>query len=327
MHNAGDHDKVLELNRDVKRRARADRKAYVANQFKDDPQGDPRRKKLWKVVSDLRTDYKPAYVQMKDSDGRLVPLKNRADAIASYLETKRWVNPIGVSPLTYHDPIGEPLQCAEAPFTIEELAAGLKTMKVGKQPGPDMIVMELYKWLDPRNRCRLLTLLNYWWSQNEIHEEVLCARLVPIYKQGSPDEAANYRPILLLNSIYKIYVTLIRIRVQTAVESKISPTQYGFRPNRSTAHAAYVVRRVQDWSEQKKANLHLTLFNFQKAFDKVQPKKLQEAMVRLGFTSKFVKVVEDIYAKPTFYVQNQYGKSSTKKQTTGIRQGCPLSPC
>ena len=32
------------------------------------------------------------------------------------------------------------------------------------------------------------------------------------------------------------------------------------------------------------------------------------------------------YSKPSFFVEDELGKSRMKTQSSGIRQGCPLSP-
>ena len=110
------------------------------------------------------------------------------------------------------------------------------------------------------------------------------------------------------------------------MDSKISETQLGFRPKRSTAQATYLIRRLQDWSEQKGADLFLALVDWEKAFDKVQHCKLFDSMYRLGLSNHFINAVRTIYRTPTFFVQDDYGKSELKTQLTGIRQGCPLSP-
>ena len=98
------------------------------------------------------------------------------------------------------------------------------------------------------------------------------------------------------------------------------PTQY----HKSTAHATYIRRRIQDWSEQKGAELHLAVLDWEKAFAKVKLSKLLDAIRRLGFTDKYVQTIQNIYASPTFFVQDLYGSSQVKTRSSGIRQGCPL---
>ena len=270
--------------------------------------------------------FKPAYIKMRNSNGRLVPLKERAETLAKYLEEKQWTNDYGQGPLPSQSPIGLNINCDSSPITCHELNEVLKKSKVGKQPGPDQIVMELYKWLDSENRQHLLNIYNSWWATGNIPAELLTARVVPIYKKGDIDDPSNYRPISLLNSTYKIFVSLVRTRIQKAVGSKLSETQFGFRPNRSTSHATYIIRRLQDWSEQKGAELYMALIDWEKAFDKVQHSKLFDSMTRLGLSNHFINIVKALYQSPSFFVQDQYGASVSKTQNTGIRQGCPLSP-
>ena len=307
----GLHDEVKTLDRQIKQNARSDRKRQVVNQFQYNPL-DPHKRKMWKTVNHLRKDFKPSYISMRDENGRLVPLKERAETIATYLEEHHWHNECGQGPLPNPTPIGDAIDCHSDPFDLEELHAVLKRCKVNKQPGPDCIVAELYKWLNRENRLFLLEILNQWWAGTQVPPELLLARVVPIYKKGDIDDPSNYRPISLLNSMYKIYASLIRNRIQRAVECKVTSTQYGFRPNRSTAHATYLIRRLQDWSEQKNASFYLALIDWEKAFDKVQHSKLVDSMSRLGFSDHFIDSIRSIYQSPTFYVQDAYGRSQIK---------------
>ena len=119
---------------------------------------------------------------------------------------------------------------------------------------------------------------------------------------------------------------MIRQRMQHAIEDKLSATQYGFRPKRSTSHAIYIIRRLQDYAEVKGTQLSLALLDWEKAFDKIQHDKLYQALYRMGFSEHYRKVIENCYRNPTFFVEDNFGSSTIKKQGSGIRQGCPLSP-
>ena len=60
-------------------------------------------------------------------------------------------------------------------------------------------------------------------------KRAFCCQGCPALQKGDTDNAANYRPISLLSSLYKIYMMMIRQRMQDAIDDKLSPTQYGFR--------------------------------------------------------------------------------------------------
>ena len=67
-----------------------------------------------------------------------------------------------------------------------------------------------------------------WWKEEEIPEEMLRARVVMLYKKGDTSKYENYRPISLLNSLYKIYAAILQKRVSKVIDKHQQPTQYGY---------------------------------------------------------------------------------------------------
>lgn len=102
---------------------------------------------------------------------------------------------------------------------------------------------------------------------------------------------------------------MIRQRMQKALESSLCPTQFGFRPQKSTSHAIYVIRRIQDFAEIKGTKLSMAMLDWEKAFDKIQHDKLIIALERMGFSHHYCEVRRDCYSKPTFYIKDLFGTS------------------
>ena len=88
--------------------------------------------------------------------------------------------------------------------------------------------MELFEWCDKGKKQILLDLINHWWLNETAPEELFNARVVPIYKKGETDKADNDMQISLLSSFYKIYMTLIRKRIQKAIEPNLSKNTIWF---------------------------------------------------------------------------------------------------
>ena len=83
--------------------------------------------------------------------------------------------------------------------------------------------------MDDGSLEHVLGILNSWWKTEEIPTEALRARVVSIYKKGDTSKMENYRPISLLNSIYKIYAAIIQRRLADAIDDRLQKTQFGFR--------------------------------------------------------------------------------------------------
>ena len=314
---------ISDLNKEIARMARRDKQSCLIKQFNENP-NDANKKGLWKAVKGLKKKYVPNYVKIKNSDGKHVPLNQRAETISNYLEKIHWSNPDENEVNT--NIIVNNKSAIEDCFTMPELCTAIKRAKPNKQPGPDGITMELIKWLDNANRRVLLNLIKSWWESKSVPTALFLARNISIFKKGDTDIASNYRPISLLNNFYKLYMIMIRARMQEATEEILSRTQYGFRPHRSISHTIYILKRIEDYSEIKGAHLSIALLDWEKAFDKIQHDKLFLTLHRLGFSRRYTDVIDDCYSKPQFFVKDNFGISSIKNQSSGIRQGCRLSP-
>merc|ERR1712115_74969 len=100
-------------------------------------------------------------------------------------------------------------------------------------------------------------------------------------------------------------------------EDIVSQAQYGFRPAKSTAHAIYIIRRIQDYAEKTGGALYMTLLDWEKAFDKVDHNALCQAMQRMGIDDKIINALRDGYEKATFFTEDDFGKSGKKQQRSG----------
>ena len=209
---------------------------------------------------------------------------------------------------------------------MEEVREAIKSMANNKSSGIDNCTAEVLKCLDEENLNEIAKILTNYWQQERVPDEMTKARVVSLYKKGNPRMQSNYRPISLLNAMYKIYAKIVKYRMATIIDGYITETQYGFRKSRSTAQAIHVVRRIADYAEMGCTEMNMLLLDWEKAFDRVYHEKLLESLRRLRIPEKIVKVVESLYENPEFIVEINGAQSNTKKQKRGIRQGCPLSP-
>ena len=150
--------------------------------------------------------------------------------------------------------------------------------------------------------------------------ELEIAELVTLYKKGNVENPANYRPIALLNTLYKIYASLIHRRISLGLDNRLWGIQYGFKKCRSTSQPLFITRRMQDQAEQSNEKLFLVFLDWEKALDKVDQEKLLEAMQRLGLPQKMMKVLASFYAHNKRQTGNP-GGSLEARWPTAIRLG------
>ena len=169
-------------------------------------------------------------------------------------------------------------------------------------------------------------MLNEWWHEEQLPNELLQSRVASLYKKGDPQDPANYRPISLLNAFLKILAAIVKKRIEAGVEHALGDTQFGFRKATSPTQAVFIARRLQDYAERIGLNGALLFLDWEKAFDKVDQQLLITALRTFGIPDKLLNLVKAMYNNPTFKVTIDKVDSPWMPQQTGIRQGCPLSP-
>ena len=165
-----------------------------------------------------------------------------------------------------------------------------------------------------------------WWEKRHIDEKYLRATVCLIYKKGNTSMLENYRPISLLNCLYKIFAAIVQKRMAAQIDAYLQKTQFGFRKDRSTSDAIHCVRRIAEHGEQTKTPTHMVLLDWAKAFDKINREALYIAMKKINIPKKYINVIKAMYTNTRFNITMEGQTSSWLKQETGIRQGCPLSP-
>ena len=167
----------------------------------------------------------------------------------------------------------------------------------------------------------LLYLLNQWWTSSHGPPEITTARVASIFKKGNPNEQANYRPISLLNTFYKLLASIIQKRLAAAIDHHLQPTQYGFRSQRSGIQAIHTIRRHMDKAERTGKPLGIILLDWEKAFDKISHSSLLHTLKRYQLPPTLLNLITNIYDNPTFYVNLQKQQSETIRKTRASDKG------
>eukprot|EP00969_Alexandrium_andersonii_P268214 11852310-Alexandrium_andersonii.AAC.1 len=147
------------------------------------------------------------------------------------------------------------------------------------------------------------------------------------FEEGKASLPQNYRPISLLNCLYKVYARMVAVRLLGEVGHKLSPTQFGFRHHRSTSDPVHILKRAQDLAQAKKfTTLHLVFLDWEKAFDRVLPSAILEALDELGVSAPLRAIIRRLILSPKFSTKVGDLRSTLRSQEVGVRQGCTLPP-
>ena len=121
--------------------------------------------------------------------------------------------------------------------------------------------------------------------------------------RGSEENPANYRPISLLTTFYKIYCRLIQNRLAEHIDDRTRNTQYGFRKEKHTGLPLHVFFRAQELFERTRTPFYAIFLDWQMAFDRIDHTALIQSLRRLGLPKSYLDAISSLYDGPTFIEQ------------------------
>ena len=80
--------------------------------------------------------------------------------------------------------------------------------------------------------------------------------VAPIFKKGDKCLPENYRAISLLSIPGKVLNKIPLKKIREKTEAYTSDRQYGFRPNRGTVNAIFIVRQLMQKAKERGIKCH-----------------------------------------------------------------------
>ena len=214
----------------------------------------------------------------------------------------------------------------EGPLTYEEASKTLKNMKNNKSPGSDGFTPEFFKifWKDLGHF--VIRSLNQGYAKGELSTTQKEGIVVCLPKGEKPRHfLKNWRPITLLNTIYKIGSGCIANRLKTVLDKLISPDQTGFIANRFIGENTRLTYDIMQYAEEQNIPGMLLLVDFEKAFDSLSFKFIDNTLQFFNFGESIRKWIKT-FQKNIKSTINQGGNLSNFFDIgRGCRQGDPVA--
>ena len=175
------------------------------------------------------------------------------------------------------------------PLTMKELSEAMKQLPAGKSPGVDSIPAEFYQELWEDIDGDIFNFVFESINQCCITEELNISKIALLPKSEDRLRIQNYRPISLLNTLYKIVAKVYANRMKPLLHNWILPSQTGFVPNRCILDNIFLAFEAIAWTRENQQELSMLLLDFEKAYDRVNWTFLREVMAKMGFHDKWIQ--------------------------------------
>ncbi len=115
-----------------------------------------------------------------------------------------------------------------------------------------------------------------------------------MYKKGSKNDVANYRPICLTSVVCKTLERIVKANILQYLEtaSLFSDAQHGFMPRRSNFTNLIITEELITGMTDQGEPVDLVYLDFSKAFDSVCHRLLIKKMKAMGIHPKINRLVE-----------------------------------
>jgi len=320
------------LSKEVNKCARRDYRVYVDSIANEAQIAANQRntKGMFNSIRRLMSNVRPTTAPIRDKEGKIITsiegqIQRRKEYFEEILNT--FTSPIGKEE-TVKAPLTSPLELPinVRPPSKREIVDAIKTMKTGKAAVSDYIPAEVLK-VDPYATADiLLPLFQDMWQKEKFPKEWKEGIIIKFPKKGDLSQCRNWRGVTLLVVTSKIFNKIILERIKDVLESGLRKVQAGFRHNKSCIDQINTLRIIIENSLEFRSPLYMLFIDYQRAFDSLNRAWIWEELKVGGLPSKFVTIIKEGYEDICCREQHEGQLSDPIKTSSGVRQGCLLSP-
>lgn len=311
-----------QLSREIKRFKDNSLKNYLSNLTA----GKETQYSLWKATKKLKNTVAHR-APIKKADGSWAKSnKEKAEIFAEHLADIFQPN-VGFSDIEV-DNITNNYENSIPLVTRKELLKEIKSLKLKKAPGFDLITAQVLKNLPKKALSFLQLLLNAAIKLRYVPSTWKVAEIIMIPKPGKqPNDVKSYRPISLLPIISKLFEIIIQKRIQVYIKrfNVIPNHQFGFRKSHATIDQIHRITNEIEKVFERKEVCSTVFLDVAQAFDKVWHKGLIFKLNRF-LPNSYVKLLSSYLSDRVFRVREENEYSSLKDIKAGVPQGSILGP-
>ena len=214
----------------------------------------------------------------------------------------------------------------EGLLTTEELTKYLKSTKNNVAPGSSGFTNEFFKffWLDLKVFVTKAINYSYEMGSLSVSQRLGIITLIP-KSDKDKNYLKNWRPITLLNSLYKLISGCIAERIKPHLNEIVHPDQKGFVPDRYIGEAVRTTYDLIQWAKSNNKTGVILLIDFEKAYDSLSFSFIKKCLNFFNFGPYIINWI-DILLKDFSAVVNHCGNISQKMNICrGARQGDPIA--
>jgi hypothetical protein len=214
----------------------------------------------------------------------------------------------------------------KAEFSVEEVWVALNECDGNKAPGLDGLNLNFINvnWEFIKND--FMNFLMEFHRDGSVVKHLNRSFIALISKIRLPISIKDFRPISLVESLYKVLAKVLANRLKRVINSVIGSTQMAFVKDRQITDSFVIAEEmIHQWKKRGKGGV-LVKLDFEKAYDSVDHNFLLEVMNKMGFGLRWQDWIRWCIASTSMSVLVNGSPTFQFSIGRGLGQGDPLSP-
>ena len=214
----------------------------------------------------------------------------------------------------------------EGLISLTELTQYLKKAKNNVSPGSTGFTNEFYKFFWRDLKIFISNSINHSYKNGmlSVTQRLGIITLIP---KGEKDKSflKNWRPLTLLNSLYKIISGCIAERIKPCLNTIINSDQKGFVAGRYIGEAVRTTYDIMQWAKEHNRAGIILLIDFEKAYDSISFSYINKCLRFFNFGESLIKWINLLLNNFTAVINHCGNISKSINIMRGCRQGDPIA--
>lgn len=292
----------------------ANRDLWIANKYATNPPTDGGRTRM----PTLKSTNGDGAVQTTTSN------EDKSEALAKAFFPPPPPTPI-IPSVCYPEPDKDFFQY----FTRDQIKLAAKKLAPYKTPGPDGIPNVVLKQCIDSLTVHFHHIFRAIFELNVYPDEWKESITIVLRKPGKPsyEDPKAYRPIALMNTMGKLFSTIVADEISFFCETRnlFPQTQFGGRPSKTTTDSMLLLTHTIKEAWRNKRVASVLFLDVQGAFPNVVKEVLLHNMKSRGVPTEYIELTLEMLTNRITRLSFDDFLSNPITITNGNNQGCPLS--
>ena len=178
----------------------------------------------------------------------------------------------------------------EGKISLNEMTKYFKKCKNNVAPGSSGFTFDFYKFFWRDLKQFIIRAVDFSFENNRLSVSQRLG-IISIIPKGDKDKRylKNWRPLCLLNSLYKLISGAISERIKPSLDTLIHGDQKGFIAGRYIGEVVRTTYDIIQYAKDTNKTGLLLLIDLEKAYDSISFKFINQALAFLNFGKDMIK--------------------------------------